>query len=87
LLLVAPPVSLFDFSELPEVDIPWMVIQGGKDEVIAPEAVSRWLQQRKKRPLLRWMADADHFFHGRLNRVRETVMKLWAEAMPEDVAK
>jgi alpha/beta superfamily hydrolase len=83
LLLVAPPVSLFDFSELPEVSVPWMVIQGGRDEVIAPEAVSRWLQQRQKRPVLRWMADADHFFHGRLNRVRDAVMTLWADALPE----
>lgn len=81
LLLVAPPVGLFDFADLPEVEIPWLVVQGGKDEVIAPEAVSRWLQQRKKRPQLRWMADADHFFHGRLNKLRDSVMSLWADAV------
>ncbi|MCW8841672.1 MAG: alpha/beta fold hydrolase [Gammaproteobacteria bacterium] len=83
LLLVAPPVTLFDFSALPEVTIPWMVIQGGQDEVIAPAAVSHWLQGREHRPLLRWMADADHFFHGRLNRIREAVTTLWADAAPD----
>jgi len=82
LLLVAPPVTLFEFSELPEVTVPWMVIQGGKDEVIAPDQVARWVAGRSPRPVLRWMADADHFFHGRLNRVREAVMTLWANAVP-----
>lgn len=82
LLLIAPPVTLFDFSELPEVTVPWMVIQGGRDEIIAPEQVSRWVAARSPRPVLRWMADADHFFHGRLNRVRDAVMTLWAEAVP-----
>lgn len=86
LLLVAPPVSLFDFAELPEVDVPWMVIQGGRDEIIAPEQVSRWVTSRKHRPVFRWMADADHFFHGRLNRVRDSVISLWAEAVPGAVS-
>ena len=81
LLLVAPPVTLFDFAQLPEVMIPWMVIQGGRDEVIAPEAVSGWLQRQKHRPVLRWMADADHFFHGRLNKVRDAIMKMWGSAV------
>ncbi len=81
LLLVAPPVTLFDFAELPEVDIPWMVIQGGRDEIIAPEQVSQWIAGREHRPVLRWMADADHFFHGRLNRIRDTVMSQWADAV------
>lgn len=83
LLLVAPPVTLFDFEALPEVEIPWMVIQGGQDEVIAPAAVSRWLHGLEKRPLLRWMADADHFFHGRINRIRDAITSLWADALPQ----
>jgi alpha/beta superfamily hydrolase len=78
LLLVAPPVTMFDFAELPEVEIPWMVIQGGKDEIISPEAVSHWVAARPNRPDYRWMADADHFFHGRLNRLRDSLVSLWS---------
>jgi uncharacterized protein len=81
LLLVAPPVTLFDFTSLPEVEVPWLVIQGGKDEVIAPAAVGEWLRQRPRPPTIRWMADADHFFHGRLNRLRDTVIKQWQAAV------
>jgi alpha/beta superfamily hydrolase len=32
------------------------------------------------------MADADHFFHGRLNRIRDTVTSQWAEALSETVS-
>ena len=81
LLLVAPPVSMFDFSSLPVVHIPWMVIQGGQDEIISPEAVTRWVAEQPTKPSYRWMADADHFFHGRLNRVRDTLVHVWSKAV------
>ncbi len=80
LLLVAPPVTMFDFSSVDVNGIPWMVIQGGKDEITAPEAVSRWACAQPNRPEYHWMAEADHFFHGRMNRLRDTLMKSWAPA-------
>ena len=81
LLLVAPPVKLFDFGQLPEVQRPWMVIQGGRDEITEPQAVSAWVHSRRCRPDYRWMADADHFFHGRMNRLRDTVAGAWSDAV------
>jgi len=81
LLLVAPPVTMFDFKPLPPVNIPWMVVQGGQDEIITPQAVSAWVSSQRPRPDYRWMADADHFFHGRLNRLRDEVMAAWGEAV------
>lgn len=77
LLLVAPPVTLFDFQSLPPVEVPWMIIQGGRDEIISPQAVSAWVHKQSNRPLYRWMADADHFFHGRMNRLRDSIIKVW----------
>lgn len=85
LLQVAPPVSLFDFSGLAAVDIPWMVIQGGKDEIIPPEAVSAWVSRQQPKPDYQWMTEADHFFHGRLNRLRDTLMSHWGEAAPANL--
>jgi alpha/beta superfamily hydrolase len=81
LLLVAPPVKLFDFTQLPEIRLPWMVIQGGRDEITEPQAVSAWVHQQRCRPAYEWMADADHFFHGRMNRLRETLVNAWSEAV------
>lgn len=81
LLLVAPPVGMFDFASLPAVAVPWMVVQGGKDEVVSPQAVADWVSRQPRRPEYRWMADADHFFHGRLNRLKEFVAGRWGEAV------
>lgn len=75
LLLVAPPVDLFDFSGLAPPVAPLSVIQGGRDDVVSPLAVSEWVAGLPGKPHYRWMADADHFFHGRMNRLRETVLR------------
>lgn len=77
LLLIAPPVSMFDFGGVSQVDVPWMVIQGGKDDVISPEKVSAWVSRHRRQPRYHWLGDADHFFHGRLNRVRDAIRDTW----------
>lgn len=86
LLLVAPPVTLFDFSEVPHIEVPWMVLQGGRDEIIEAQKVSAWVHTQDNRPDYRWMAEADHFFHGRLNRVRETVTGAWGKVLAPEKA-
>ena len=78
LLLIAPPVSMYPFADLPKVEVPWMVIQGGQDEVISAQAVSDWVQSQENDPQLIWSDEADHFFHGRLNFIRESVKTYWA---------
>ncbi|SCZ61371.1 alpha/beta hydrolase [Thiohalomonas denitrificans] len=85
LLLVAPPVNMFDFSDVPTVEVPWMVVQGGRDDITEPRQVSKWVHDQPARPEYRWMADADHFFHGRLNRLRDAVMNRWSgEVAPKE---
>jgi len=78
LLLIAPPVTLFDFNLGVPVQIPWMVIQGGKDEIIAPEKVSAWVHRQGNSASYEWLGDADHFFHGRLNRIRDVIKQHWS---------
>lgn len=87
LLLVAPPVSLFDFRHLAPVAVPWMVIQGGRDETVDPQAVMEWLQHQQRRPVVRLMADADHFFHGRTKRLRGAVEAGWQRLPQSSVSK
>ncbi len=77
LLLVAPPVNMYAFDELAEVNIPWVVIQGGQDEVIDAAVVKNWVSQRPNRPQLIWMEEAGHFFHGKLNEVKESLLQAW----------
>lgn len=79
LLLVAPPVSLFDFRLAGELHVPTLVIQGGRDAVIDAQAVRLWTAAQRTRPALHWMEDADHFFHGKLNQLRDLVQAEWGE--------
>ena len=77
LLLVAPPVSMYPFAELAEITVPWIVIQGGRDEVIDAAAVKNWVSQRPNQPQFIWMEEAGHFFHGKLNEVKEALLQAW----------
>ena len=77
LLLVAPPVSMYPFDELVEINIPWIVIQGGQDEVIDAAAVKKWVSEYPNHPQFIWMEEAGHFFHGKLNEIKEALMQAW----------
>ncbi len=77
LLLVAPPVDGFEFARDGGVDMPWMVIQGGADEVVNPDSVSLWVEKQPWPPVYECIADAGHFFHGRLVPLRERIVRAW----------
>ena len=77
LLLVAPPISMYEFDDLPEITVPWMVIQGGLDEVIDAEVVKTWVSLQEHHPNFVWMDDASHFFHGKLNDVKDAILSHW----------
>ncbi len=77
LLLVAPPVDRFEFARDGGVDVPWMVIQGGADEVVNPDSVSLWVEQQPWRPIYECLDDAGHFFHARLVPLRERIVRAW----------
>ena len=55
---------------------PWLVIQGDRDELVDVDAVRGWLQTLSEPPSLVVLSGAEHFFHGRLNDLREAV-KAW----------
>jgi len=77
LLLVAPPVSLFGFGQPEPVTIPWLVIQGSEDEITPAEDVENWVASQPNPPVFHLMADASHFFHGRLNDLRDLLQQNW----------
>jgi alpha/beta superfamily hydrolase len=77
MLLVAPPVSMYDFSDLAIANIPWMVIQGGKDEIVDPQQVAAWAAKQLYKPQFHYLQDADHFFHGEMDWLREVITTNW----------
>ena len=73
LVTVAPPVQRFDFSRLPPPGCPWLVVQGDQDELVNHEAVVHWTRTLAAPPRVEIFPGADHFFHGRITELRETV--------------
>lgn len=73
LLLVAPPVAMFEFPVESGVEIPWLVVQGSADEIVKPEQVSVWVQGQAHAPDYCWLEGAGHFFHGRLINLRQQI--------------
>ncbi|MGH8283849.1 MAG: alpha/beta hydrolase [Gammaproteobacteria bacterium] len=74
LVTVAPAVERFDTTSIEWPAYPWLLIQGDADEVVSPQAVFDWAASLPVKPRLAVLKGAGHFFHGRLNDVRETVV-------------
>lgn len=74
LVTVAPAVERFDTAAIKLPRMPWLLIQGDADEVVPPQAVLDWAATLARPPRLAVLKGAGHFFHGRLNELRETVV-------------
>lgn len=70
---VAPPVGLYDFSDISCEELSWTLVQGGKDEVISAKEVMDWAMGQDKQPDFYWRAQATHFFHGELIWLRKLI--------------
>jgi len=73
LIMVAPPVQRFAVAAEAVPRCPWLIVQGEEDELVDAGEVSDWAGALRPSPSLELMSDTDHFFHGRLTRLRETV--------------
>jgi alpha/beta superfamily hydrolase len=71
LIAVAPGITLLPVAAVPEC--PWLIVQGEDDEVVPAQVVRRWAHTLSPPAELRLLAGAGHFFHGRLNDLREVV--------------
>jgi len=54
---------------------PWLLVQGGADDVIPAETVLAWARRHTPVPQLEMLEDAGHFFHGKLPALAEGVTR------------
>lgn len=73
LITVAPAVNLLDFQALTLPNTPWLMIHGDEDDVVPFEDAVKWYNSLSKQPHFEVMDGAGHFFHGRLNELRDKV--------------
>lgn len=75
LVLVAPPVGrILDTAEALPAQMPTVIVQGGQDDVVSPQAVLDWVNAQAAPLELIWLEEAGHFFHGALVEVRERLL-------------
>lgn len=77
LLLVAPPVGLFEFQSMEQIEIPWAVIQGKEDEITPPESVESWVHSQASPPVFYYLDGVSHFFHRKLTLLADIVRDIW----------
>jgi uncharacterized protein len=74
LVTVAPPVMRYRCAE--EVRCPWVLVQGGKDDIVPALEVEAWAKTLVVPPQWLLMPTADHFFHGQLIELRQRLTEL-----------
>lgn len=74
LVNVAPPVRMFDFSGFSRPACPWYIVQGTEDEIVSFQAVKDWAAAITPPPEMIIMEGATHFFHGKLNTLRDSLL-------------
>lgn len=80
LITVAPAVNRFDPSTLQSPNCPWLLLQGENDDIVPLSAVTQWLDTLTTRPHAIFLKEVDHFFHGRLPLLRQTLLDVLAPA-------
>jgi len=83
LVLVAPPVNFYpELGPAPAPRVPALVLQGEDDDVVSAADVRAWVERVPLRPRLRLFPGVGHFFHGRLNDLRNAVHEVLGPAVP-----
>jgi len=80
LVTVAPAVNYFPDRALRLAGIAWLLIQGDADDIVPADQVSAWLSGLDSQPKLVLLEGAGHFFHGRLNELKQAIVDSFAEA-------
>jgi alpha/beta superfamily hydrolase len=84
LVTVAPAVHLYDFGAFAPPRGPWLLIQGGADEVVPPAQVLAWARALRPAPDVVELPGVGHFFHQRLNDLRSVVVERLRARHPVD---
>lgn len=78
LISVAPAITRINTgrldTDLPlQPDCPWLIVQGDQDELVDVEETIEWVNSLEPGPELLIIPGGEHFFHGRLIDLRESV--------------
>lgn len=75
LVTVAPAINYFpDDSSFDLPGVSWLLIQGDADDIVPAALVTGWTARLDFQPQLALLEGAGHFFHGRLNELKQSIV-------------
>lgn len=79
LVAVAPGINKLDPAGAEPPLCPWLIVQGDADDVVPPAAVLGWARALEaapgvRPPVVQVLRGGGHYFHGRINELREVVL-------------
>jgi alpha/beta superfamily hydrolase len=77
LISVAPAVDRVSFEGLVTPRCDWLIVQGGADEIVAPESVRSWAARVAPQARVRMLPGVGHFFHGKLHELQDCLREEW----------
>ncbi len=78
LISVAPAVTRFGLASMARPACPWLIVQGDADEVVDARATQAFAAGFSPPPQLVLLAGVGHFFHGRLDQLRDAAIAFLA---------
>ena len=73
LITIAPPVRRFAAPASVRPTCPWLIVQGDQDDLVDVHEVRGFAAGVEPPPRLVVLAGVDHFFHGRLHELHDTL--------------
>lgn len=74
LVTVAPPIGRMDMTGIAQPECRWIIVQGDNDELVDADEVVNWVDSLEPGPELMMFEGVDHFFHGQLVALRESLL-------------
>jgi uncharacterized protein len=74
LISVAPAVGRASLASIARPACPWLIVQGEADEIIDVKQVQAFAERFVPPPQLLLLPGVGHFFHGRLNELRDAAI-------------
>jgi alpha/beta superfamily hydrolase len=75
LVTIAPAIRKVEVGPEHIPSCPWLIVQGDADELVDPNDIKQWALGFSQPPVLKYLSGVDHFFHGKLNELRDTVIQ------------
>ena len=73
LVLVAPAIKRVSLEGVAVPGVPWLIIQGDADELVNAQDTLEWIKPLANPPQIALLPGVEHFFHGKLNELRDAV--------------